>query len=72
MLLVDDHHARICKRRQRGSACANDNIDFARTDPTPLVGALAVAQRAVKKRNVNVQIEAQPRAPGNGERDLRH
>ena len=46
--------------------------DLARTDPTPLVGALAVAQRAVQERDVNVQIEAQPIEQRNGERDLRH
>ena len=46
--------------------------DLARADAAPLVGALAVAQRAVQQGDFDVEVEAQPIEQRHGERDLGH
>ena len=60
VLLVDDDDARIGQRRERGDARAHDDPDLARADAPPLVGALALAQRAVQQGDFLAQIVAQP------------
>ena len=62
----------VGERRQDGEPRPDDDVDLARPDPTPLVGALAVAEAGVDERDPRLEVRAQPVDERQRQRDLRH
>ncbi len=71
VLLVHDDQADVGERREQRRPGAHHEVDVARPDPAPLVGALALAEARVDQGDPDRELGAQPVDDGRGEGDLR-
>jgi hypothetical protein len=72
VLLVDDNDARLRERREDGDARPDHDGRLARTDASPLVGALPLPQGAVQDGRIGVEVVPEPVEQRRGQGDLGH
>jgi hypothetical protein len=72
VFLVDDDHPHIGQRRDDGQTRPDDDVDVARSDPAPFVGALTFAEPRMDEGDPRIEVGPQPVDEREGEGDLRH